>query len=301
MEIIKRRLSRHIERCAYIRSIEIDVHQYNRNFLRDFFFNAIDKNQSKPFETVVVNYHGGPFNSEKKGFLMTITESVLNLNAKDLILNNYSKIVGKRETEISHLSLFEGNLILKNWRLKGDPECLVSSFAKSIDLHGFDVDEKSSQFSDRSEMSLSFLVNCPQLVHLKMDNSNFFMDSLVIKYFDENRYLKSKLILPKLTQLEFTNVVNLDLFFKMSKTEQLDSISIKDSIFQFHKENYQSLSKLTHLSISNCQNTEEDFIVTLFLSNLPRLKTLIIENSPSFSNPVLSKVRDFKIKNVVIK
>ncbi|TIA89769.1 hypothetical protein E3P99_01916 [Wallemia hederae] len=138
---LRSRLSRHLSRCGNIRNIQISILKYKRIFLRSFFYCLLEiarshETSTHPFNAIEIDYYGGPFNSEKKGFIMTLTESLFGITAKTLRIRNYSKLIGQNEAEVFHLATFESDLELYNWRLRGDADSVICALPSNLYMEG---------------------------------------------------------------------------------------------------------------------------------------------------------------------
>lgn len=341
MSSIRNRFQRHIVRCGYIRSVKLSIHNYNRMFLKGFFFHLLEVSPPRPFDLIEVNYFGGPFNSEKKGFILTLTESLFGLTCKKLRIRNYSQLIGLNEAEVYHLTTFPGDLELLNWRLKGDADTMVSTLSHKLLLEGEEVERKLTSITptqeesavidaqNRSAITFSCLIQCPELYNIKMKNSGFVMDRATLKWFRDNRHHVNQLHVRKLRSVMFDNVCNVSWFLGMLRSEELQDITIHNCRFGFPLlGNAKCMRNVTSLTLTSCayeqtndvdnkprdgmsslyDDIEKDityhptiFSADLLLSSLPRLERLFIKDSKTFSEPILAIIHKFTIKHVVIE
>ena len=231
---------------------------------------------ARPFNAIEINYYGGPFNSEKKGFIMTLTESLFGISAKTLRIRNYSKLIGLNEAEVFHLATFQSNLELYNWKLRGDADSVISTLSSNLYMEGEEREyeeedgvntqpsserkhkdqnkhvKKASQ--KRSSITFSYLVECPDLKNIVMKNSSFIMDPATRKYFRDNRHRVNRLHMEKLRTATFDNVGNLSWFLGMVKPQELQRISIHGCTFGFPLlYSTKLLDNVTELTITDCE------------------------------------------------
>ncbi|TIA74881.1 hypothetical protein E3P77_02748 [Wallemia ichthyophaga] len=345
MSNLRGRFQSHIERCGYIRSVKLCIRAYNRMFLKGFFFQLLDVSPNRPFELIEVNYYGGPFNSEKKGFILTLTESLFGLTCKKLRMRNYSQLIGLNEAEVYHLTTFPSDLHLLNWRLKGDADTIMSTLSHNLQLEGKDVAMEHTtipgapylqptrtavvESRNRSAVTFSCLIQCPELYTIKMKNSSFAMDRATLKWFRDNRAFANQLNVRKLRVVFLDSVCNVSWFLGMLRSQELHHISIENCTFGFPLQcNEGCLRNVTHLTLTRCtyeqtntvDNRPRDNTSSLYddmersityqpaildgellLKSLPKLESLVVKSSKSFSDPIIAVIHKFTIKHVVLE